>query len=258
MSALPKHVLLVGPRSGIGKRLTPELRAKGAVVSTTGRAASEDPLAWHAKVTLPGADWKAVFRGAEAAHGPLDAVVFVPGMAVLGRTVEIPENEARSVFDVNFWAVAEAALAAARHWEGRTARATFLAVLSISGRRAVPFEAYYGASKAAAARFLDALQLEYLDTPVRFVPVFPGLLDTPFRDRTRVYGLPENAHPPAGTDVRKTARAIMQVLTATPRSPIFGWKENAIDLVDRVTPRLYDELVLRRRVRSRKGAGSGS
>src|SRR5207247_1753730 len=122
------------------------------------------------------ADWPAVLATIEAAAGPIDGVVFVAGTAVFGPSDETPDAAARAVFELNFWSLAHAAQAAAARWtaEGRTG--SFVGVLSIAGRRAVPQEAWYGASKAAAARFLECLQLEHDPAHIRVVPAFPGLL----------------------------------------------------------------------------------
>ena len=57
--------------------------------------------------------------------------------------------------------------------------------------------------------------------------------------------------PGAGEDPRSTADSIMAVLRSTAAPRIFGWRENAIDRVDRVSPALYDNLVLKRRVRAK-------
>jgi short-subunit dehydrogenase len=113
-------------------------------------------------------------------------------------------------------------------------------------RRAVPFEAHYAASKAAAARFIECLHLEHEGDGLRFVPVYPGMLRTPFRTEAEWFGLA----PPGGggADARGAARAIVAVLRGRRRSRVIGWRERAIDLADRVSPALYDRAVLRRRV----------
>lgn len=111
----------------------------------------------------------------------IDAIIFVAGTAVFGKTNLIPQARARETFEPNFWACAAAAQSAAQHWEERNQAAKFVAVLSIVARRAVPFEAYHAASKAATARFLESLQLEYAGKEIEFMCIFPGLLRTPLR-----------------------------------------------------------------------------
>jgi short-subunit dehydrogenase len=195
------------------------------------------------------ADWRAVYAELEAASAtPIDGVVFVAGDAAYGRTARIPVRRAREMFELNFWACTAAALAAGEHWTERGRPGTFLAVLSVVARRAVPFETYYAASKAAAARMLECLQLEYGARRIRFVGACPGTLDTPFRSRAEWYGL-ENVPASRGAAPVRTARALVALLDRRRTARVIGWRERAIDLADRFTPGLYDRTVLRRRAR---------
>jgi len=241
-----RHALVVAPHGGVGGAVARELRRRGTRVSGAGRTAPGDGVvdAFH-PIDLAGADWEALYDRA-AAGGTLDAVVYAAGTAAFGRTGEIPIDEARATFDVNFWPLAAAARAAASRWEREGTAGCFLAVLSIAGLRAVPFEAFYGASKAAAVRYLESLQLE-VPPSVRLVPACPGLIRTPFRERARWHGIA----PPAseyGATPEETAAALCDLLEGSRRARVLGWRERAIDLVDRAFPGLYDRLVLRRRV----------
>jgi short-subunit dehydrogenase len=167
---------------------------------------------------------------------------------VFGKTGSIPASSARESFELNFWACSAAARSAARYWEARNRGGKFLAVLSIVARLPVPFEAYYAASKAAAARFLECLQLEYEPKKIEFLCTFPGMLRTPFRRQAEWYGL----QPPStdrGSDASKVARAIVQLLEGRRKQHVIGWRERGIDLADRYLPGLYNRAVLRPRAR---------
>jgi short-subunit dehydrogenase len=120
--------------------------------------------------------------------------------------------------------------------------------LSIVARRAVPFEAFYAASKAAAARFLECLQLEYAHKNIEFVCAFPGTLKTGFRRDSEWYGIEPGAAE-KGSDVQTTAEAIVKLLKSKRRSRVIGWRERSIDLADRLWPGLYDRAVLQNRVK---------
>lgn len=241
-----RHALVIAPHGGVGSAVARELRRRGARVSGAGRTDPGEGVvdAFH-PIDLAGVDWAALYDRV-AAGGLLDAVVYAAGTAAFGQTAAISLEEARATFDVNFWAVAAAARTAATRWERDGTPGCFLAVLSIAGRRAVPFEAYYGASKAAAARFLEALQLE-VSPSIRFVPAFPGLIRTAFRDHARWHGmLPDGRH--NGASPEKTAESLCDLLDGSRHVRVLGWRERAIDLADRLLPGLYDRLVLRRRV----------
>ncbi len=248
-----RHVLVVGGVGGVGGAVVRSLAEARVPVSVAGRRASADRGVRASRVVdATTTDWDALYRELDEPEAPLDGVVFVAGTAVYGRTTRIPADRARQVFELNFWACTAAATAAARHWSERRTRGTFVAVLSLLARRAVAFEAHYAASKAAAARFLECLELEHAAAGLRFVPVYPGRLRTGFRRDAEWFGI-EPSRTDGGTDPRETARAIVAVLAGKRRSRVFGWRERTIDLADRIAPALYDRAVLWRRMLRTQG-----
>jgi NAD(P)-dependent dehydrogenase (short-subunit alcohol dehydrogenase family) len=247
-----RHAVVVGASSGIGKLLAEALADDGIALSAVGRSPPADPRIWHRRCDdLSTLDWRETYARAESHAGvPIDAVVYVVGDAVFGRASATPVERARRLFDVNYWAPVGAATAAEHLWK-EPRHGTFVSVSSISARRAVPFEAHYGASKAAFAQFLDVLGLEQDDARLRFVSVYPGRLRTAFRSKAEWYGLPPDPRPSDGRDPATVVGAILGILAGQFRLRVLGIRERAIDLADRVSPTLYDSLVLRRRVRSR-------
>lgn len=245
------HAVVVGASSGVGGLLADALVDRGVVLSTIGRRPSRHAAAWHqATADLSTVDWTDAYGAAEGrASCPIDAVIYVAGDAVFGRTEAVPPLRARALFEANFWNPVAAATAAARLWVAPR-RGTFVSVSSISARRAVPFESYYCSSKGACARFLEALELEQLDGRLRFVSVYPGRLRTAFRTKADWYGLSADPAPGLGADPARVAESIIAVLDGG-GSRVIGARERAIDMADRISPRLYDRLVLRGRVRKR-------
>ncbi len=244
-----KKTLVVGGAGGLGSEIVRQLLDRGVEVVVAGRRQAADARvrrSWVVDATR--ADWGRLYGDIERETGSaVDSVVFVAGAAAFGKTALFTAERARSLFELNFWACSGAARAAAEHWAGAGRAGAFLAVLSIAARRAVPFEAYYSASKAATARFLECLDLEYGGRGLRFLATFPGALDTPFRRQAEWLGI-EPAFAEGGADVRGTARAILGILGGRRRARVIGWRERSIDLADRVAPGLYDRVVLRRRV----------
>jgi short-subunit dehydrogenase len=243
------QVLIVGGGGGLGNALVSRLLDGRIAVVVAGRSTAADNRVAHSYVIdATTVDWRSLYSTVEKdSRTSIDAVVFVAGTAAYGRTALLPPERARSILELNFWACTDAAKMAAEHWNEARSPGTFVAVLSIVARRAVPFEAYYSASKAAAARFLECLDLEYAPKGIRFMSVFPGTMNTSFRRCAEWYGLkPDIAD--RGTDVRAAARAIHRLLTSRRKARIIGWRERAIDLADRFAPGLYDRAVLRRRV----------
>jgi NAD(P)-dependent dehydrogenase (short-subunit alcohol dehydrogenase family) len=245
-----RRVLVVGGGANLGAAIAGRLADEGDEVVVAGRTRATDPRVRSSHVIdATAVDWLALYRRVEAELGaPLDAVVFVAGAAVFGRTALVPPDRARRSFELNFWACTGAATDAARYWTGLRRPGAYVAVLSIVARRAVPFEAHYSAGKAAAARFLECLQLEHEPDGLRFVSAFPGMLKTPFRRTAEWFGLAPAATD-EGADVADTARAVVGLLRGKRGARVIGWRERTIDLADRVAPGLYDRVVLRRRVR---------
>ena len=245
-----RQILVVGGAGGLGSALVRRLLDRKWAVAVAGRSAVTEPRVRYVRVLdATVTDWRTLYRDVERESGaPVEAVAFVSGAAAYGRTTLVPSDRARATFELNFWACAAAATAAAEHWVERDRPGRFLAVLSLVARRAVPFEAHYAASKAAAGRFLECLQLEYGPRGIRFLCAFPGTLDTPFRTSAGWYGLAP-APSKGGSDADGAASALVALLEGRRKARVIGWRERAIDLADRVAPGLYDRAVLSRRVK---------
>jgi len=244
-----KQILIIGGSGGLGKSLVKQCSDRNFQVVVVGKTEPSDPrVQKFYPVDARNADWDSLYRIIEEeSEHPIDAVIFVAGSAVFGKTSLIPLQKAREIFELNFWACAAAARAAAELWAAKAHRGKFLAVLSIAARRAVPFESYYCASRAATARFLECLQLEYTHKHLQFLSAFPGLLKTAFRRTAEWYGFKPHVAD-EGSDVGPTAQAIIRLLVGKRRRRVIGWRERSIDFADRFVPGLYDCTVLRARV----------
>jgi 2-hydroxycyclohexanecarboxyl-CoA dehydrogenase len=244
-----RHVVVVGASAGIGGLVASELHSRGITLSTIGRRPSRIETARHWKHDLRDVPWAEIFAESEAiATIPIDGLVYVAGDAAFGRAAAVPTTRARQMLEANFWNPIAAAMAAERLWSSPR-MGIFVYVSSISARRGVPFEAHYCAAKAAGSRFLEALQLEHPDDRIRFVSIYPGRLRTSFRSKADWYGLTPPPNPSDGSDPALVARSIVSLLEGHKISLVRGTRERAIDLADRISPALYDHLVLKRRVK---------
>jgi len=123
-------------------------------------------------VTRPD-DCRQAVEAAEAEFGRLDVVANVAGVGLVGAVEETPLDLARSLFEVNFWGVANMlaaalpALRAQRHGH-------VLQISSLSGRIAAPGVGYYAASKFALEGLSEALHAELAPLGVRVTIVEPG------------------------------------------------------------------------------------
>lgn len=69
-------------------------------------------------------------------------------------------------------------------WTARERGAQFVAVSSLASIRAAPNAPAYGASKAALRVCIDALRIQYRNTPVGFTLVVPGPVNTKMLERS--------------------------------------------------------------------------
>jgi NAD(P)-dependent dehydrogenase (short-subunit alcohol dehydrogenase family) len=244
-----KQVLVIGGAGGLGRAIVARLLEGRLEVVVAGKNRPADSRVRKSYEMDPsGVEWRSLYATIEAdTRAPIDALVFVAGIGAFGKTASFPIEQARAVFEVNFWACTTSAAQIAEFWSGAGRPGTFIGVLSLAARRAVPFEAYYSASKAAADRFLQCLDLEYASRGIRILSALPGMLNTGFRESAQWYGLTPPRVAPT-TDVGSAARAIERMLNGARKASIIGWRERIIDVADRLAPGLYDKAVLRRRM----------
>jgi short-subunit dehydrogenase len=186
-----------------------------------------------------------VDRGVASAlgrHGPCDVLVYAAGVPLMGRTTEVPESEARRCFEVNFWGLDRVVRAVLPRMMERRAGA-ILVVSSLVALRAVPFEAYYAASKAAAVRYLTCLAHEAGRNGVRVQALHLGLVQTGFSERGGWHGMERPDVAGSGVTTSDCARAALELLGSGAESAVLGWKERLIVLGDRLAPTLYDRFL---------------
>ena len=94
-------------------------------------------------------DIKDAFAEAMGIFGRIDVVFNNAGWAAVAEAEAHPEEEARKIFDTNFWGSTNVSREAIRFFreENKPAGGRLLVNSSISGIQAVPGLAYYSASK---------------------------------------------------------------------------------------------------------------
>ncbi len=201
-----KVVLLTGGSSGIGLSIAEKLaregyrvyaasRRAGAVRNAperNGTAASADP-----GVLLPGApipffmdvdDDRSVEDGIVeilSREGRLDIVICNAGFGVAGAVEETAVDEAEAQMETNFFGtfrVLRAALPILRRQGG----GRVVAIGSVGGFVALPFQAIYSSSKAAVDALVSALAVEAAPFGIRCTLVQPGDIRTGFTAARRL------------------------------------------------------------------------
>ena len=192
-----KVALVTGASSGIGRAAALAFADAGAdVVLVARRKERLDALA--AEISSRGrrayviatdlgttSNAEKMIDDAAAHFGRLDVVVNNAGYGMQKFFDETTLDDARRLFDLNFFSVVAASRAALPHL-AKTGGA-IVNVASVAGLSPMPLNVYYAASKHALVGFGDSLAFE-LQNGVRVMTLCPGPVRTEFADS--LHGLP--------------------------------------------------------------------
>ena len=181
-------VLVTGASGGMGRTIALALKAAGHVVFGTSRAPKDPPSAGDVPL-LPldvrsdesvAAALGEVLRRA----GRLDVLINNAAYRFHGAAEETSVEEARAVFETNFFGmhrVARAALPILRQGGG----GKIINISSLAGLNAPPFGAVYAASKAALEAYSEALWHEVRPLAIHVSVIEPGPLRSEGREMPR-------------------------------------------------------------------------
>ncbi len=217
------RAIVTGASSGIGEAIALELCRQGASVVVTARReerlaevgkeaeALEGKLVWVAgDISEAGVREQVVERAVDE-FGGLDFLVNNAGVGTLGRFEDAAPERLRQVMEVNFFALVEMTRIALPHLkQGR--RPIIVNISSILGRRAVPHNSEYCASKFAVHGFSEAIRTELSAEGIDVLVVSPGTTETEFfdrvLDRTSEPGWPEHRPVTAAHVATRTVAAM--------------------------------------------------
>jgi short-subunit dehydrogenase len=255
------RALITGASSGIGRAIARELARQGGKVVCMARRedrlqalakeiqdaagpSKKDTAAWVAGDVT---DAEVRKRGIEAAvshFGGLDILVNNAGVGAIGPFETGDPQRVRRIMEVNFFALVEMTrLALPVLKQGR--RPIIVNVSSILGRRGVPHNSEYAASKFAVHGFSESIRAELAGIGVDVLVVSPGTTSTEFFDNVmESKGGPKwPEHTPVSADVvaRATVRAIRR---GSHEITPYLWGKVLLTL-NRVSPWLVDKLMAR-------------
>jgi NAD(P)-dependent dehydrogenase (short-subunit alcohol dehydrogenase family) len=191
-SGTPRRALVTGASSGIGAATARVLAKNGYRVALLARRADKleavarelDGAATRGHLVLPcdlrePAAIAAAFQRLEREFGGLDLLVNNAGMGYRARVDEIDPALLERVFDTNVFGLllcCKAALALLR----RGTKPVVVNIASVVGRRGIPGQAAYSASKAAVVSIGESLRVEWAHENIAVCTLNPGLTATGF------------------------------------------------------------------------------
>jgi len=169
-------VLVTGASSGIGRSIAALLAANGYRVFGTSRHPAQPTLDGFEMVALDvTSDESVAACVAEVIGraGRIDALVNNAGVELLGALEEISIEEAKTLFETNFFGVMRMTNAVLPEMRQRR-NGVIINIGSLAGTVSAPFHGIYSASKFALEGYTEALWFEVAPFGVRVALVEPG------------------------------------------------------------------------------------
>jgi NADP-dependent 3-hydroxy acid dehydrogenase YdfG len=208
-----KVALVTGASRGIGAAVARSLAAEGVSLALASR--SGDDLGLDGAVARPcdvrrPDDLESIAAEAVERFGGIDILVADAGVGAYGPFLDLPADQLEEMIDVNVKGTLYAVRATLPYLQNSDA-AEVVTLASEAGRRGLPLEAVYCASKFAQVGFTRALDHELREQGVRCSNVCPGGVATDFAmGRGRTPDMPALAGMMAPEDV---AEVVLFVIT---------------------------------------------
>jgi 3-oxoacyl-[acyl-carrier protein] reductase len=189
-----KVALVTGASRGIGRAVAQALAAVGVGLGLASR--SGDDLGLDNAVARPcdvrnPVDLEAIVGETIDRFGRLDILVINAGVGAYGPFLELSPEHLEEMIDVNVKGTLYAVRAALPHLL-ESGEADLVTIASEAGRRGLPLEAVYCASKFAQVGFTRAMDHELRERGVRCTNICPGGVATDFAmGRGRTPEMPE-------------------------------------------------------------------
>lgn len=245
-------VVITGATSGIGRETALRFARAGARVVAAGRRKErlqelvseiESKGGEALAVQTDVAEQKQVERLIAKAlghFGRIDTLVNNAGVGLAARFADQSIEDFRRVMEVNFWGAVYACKAAVPRMRAQPAGGVIINISSIMGKRGVPFETAYCASKFALAGFSEALRGELMADRIDVSTIFPGAVETEiFETSANQAGMELPGYIPK-FPAREMARIIVQDARFPQPEIVMALDAQVINLFNKFAPNLMD------------------
>lgn len=213
MNGLEGRVALItGASRGIGRAVATVLAEEGAQLSLGSRSGDDlgiDGALARSCDVRDASSLRALVYDTVERFGGLDILVVNAGVGAYGPFLDLPEEQLEEMIDVNVKGAIYAVRAALPELL-KSDVADIVTIASEAGRRGLPYEAVYCASKFAQAGLTRALDHELREKGVRCTNVCPGGVATDFAmGRGRTPDMPQLAGMMRPEDVAEVVRFVL-------------------------------------------------
>ncbi|MGE5749033.1 MAG: SDR family oxidoreductase [Gemmatimonas sp.] len=246
-------IVITGASSGIGLATAKEAASRGARVVLNSR----DPVdlaravqeiredggdaTMHVGDVADRSAMESLADTAIGAYRRIDTWINNAGVSIYGEITDVKIEDARRLFDTNYWGVVNGSLVAVDHLS--TFGGTLINVGSVLSETGYPLQGHYAASKHAVKGFTDSLRLELekQNFPIIVTLIQPSAIDTPYPEHARNY-LPSD--PKQEAPVYKpevVADAILACAEKPHRNLRVGGSAKMYTAMEKVAPGLADK-----------------
>ncbi|KAJ7121249.1 NAD-binding protein [Mycena crocata] len=182
---------------GIGAALSKSLLAKGYIVYATARSVEAMSDLKHEnvrKLVVDVTDDASVAKGIEQVYAEtegIDVLISNAGYSHIGPLLDTPFEEGMKVVQTNFFGFVRLVKNVVPRM-GKRGSGTVVAIGSILGELATPFQGFYNASKAALHSYTETLRMECQPINVKVVLIAPGSIRSNISAKS-AYTVPEGS-----------------------------------------------------------------